>query len=310
MPAEFPDVVVYLIEHEADMRRNLRDVLDSYGFGQIRTFATIEALEEALKEQTPDLIVCDSGMPDGDMNKLVRKVRHWQTGENPFIPVITTTWDSSAGTVKAIAASGADLLIGKPMKSQDLITRINAVVKKRRPFVVTSNYIGPDRRSDMDRPTNVKLIDVPNTLKMKVSGEEVTIEVSQDIKDAWREINDERVGRNAFHAGFLLNLIKQDLGTPQGIENVTTNAAALMNTCKDAARRLRGGKFEAIGDLFRRLYTSAEHVKDNAQSPDARQIQLMEQLVMALNRAVSLDQEDGMIARNINSAISKFQDRQ
>ena len=306
----YPDVLVYLVESETSLRRALRDTLQNYGFGQVRSYDSIAQLQTALDDESPDLIICDNNVPDGDMNGLVRRLRHWQAGNNPFIPVITTTWDTSGKTVNTIAASGADLLLGKPLSPKDLMKRIDAIIRKRKPFVVTSDYIGPDRRQDASRDSDIPLIDVPNTLKAKMSGDDVAMSMDQEVRAAWRKINDERVGRNAFHAAFLVKLIMQDLWKPEQEDRLLTNIAGLVQTCRDTARRMRGGKFEHIGELFKRMYTLAQNLQKNVHDPDTKQIQLMEQLAMALNRAVDPSQEESSIARNITAAVSKYQKKQ
>jgi hypothetical protein len=40
----------------------------------------------------------------------------------------------------------------------------------RKPFIVTDNYIGPERRAEGARPSNAVSFDPPNSLKTKIDG--------------------------------------------------------------------------------------------------------------------------------------------
>ena len=54
-------------------------------------------------------------------------------------------------------------------------------------MVVTANYVGPDRRKDDGRDSNVELFDPPNSLKLKtlerLSPEEITARLDAELRD-------------------------------------------------------------------------------------------------------------------------------
>lgn len=309
-PTYHPDVIVFLVEPEGSMRRNIRTALGAYGFETVSAFESIETLMSALEKESPDLIICDSTMPDGDMNDLVRQLRHWEAGSNPFIPVITMTWDSSEASVKEVIASGTDFLVGKPLSAEALFKRIKALVNNRKPFVVTRDYIGPDHGGILGATSDLRKFEVPNTLKSKVNGEEVTIDIDVEVRAMWREMIDERIGLSAFHTAFLVNLILHDLKDGFSAQSVRDNTHALMETCREARQRLKGGKHEQTSELFKQLFVAAHHVHHHPYEQTSKQVKLMKPLSMALNRAASPDQNEEVIARNINAAVAKFQDRQ
>src|SRR3546814_1821103 len=62
-------------------------------------------------------------------------------------------------------------LLVKPLSTRIILDRIETVALHRKPFVVTSDYIGPDRRKAVARrDSNVPLIEVPNPLREKMLG--------------------------------------------------------------------------------------------------------------------------------------------
>ena len=72
--------------------------------------------------------------------------------------------------VKKVIESGSDDLLPKPLSSGHLISRIEQLVQARKSFVVTSEYIGPDRRNTEERESEITLLQVPNSLRVKVTG--------------------------------------------------------------------------------------------------------------------------------------------
>ena len=131
---------------------------------------------------TPDILICDTGLKGGDVFRMLSAIRHHEIGNNPFIAIIAISWDPTAKLVDQFAGSGADYLVAAPFSPKQIIDRIRAIVHHRTPFVVTSDYIGPDRR-DGGRGTELPLIDVPNSLRAKVLGEYNFRLMSQAIEE-------------------------------------------------------------------------------------------------------------------------------
>ena len=66
-----------------------------------------------------------------------------------------------------MVSSGADDLLLRPFSTALLGQRIEAHIDRRKGFVITTDYVGPDRRKDNSRASNVELFEPPNSLKMK-----------------------------------------------------------------------------------------------------------------------------------------------
>jgi DNA-binding response OmpR family regulator len=56
-----------------------------------------------------------------------------------------TAYSERRRVIDAINA-GVDEFLVKPVRSVDVANRVNAVVERRRPFVQSDGYFGPDRR--------------------------------------------------------------------------------------------------------------------------------------------------------------------
>lgn len=126
-------------------------------------------LETLIATTSPDLVLCDAAlMPDKGIAKLLRRIRHGELGRNPFLPLIGLVDHAHPAAVRALADAGADDVVPHPWTPGYLDQRILKLINQRRPFVVTADYVGPDRRQTArsasgQPPTLV----VPNTLRAR-----------------------------------------------------------------------------------------------------------------------------------------------
>jgi hypothetical protein len=114
--------------------------------------------------------------------------------------------------VGRVLDSGADDLVLRPFSAATLGQRIRTHVERRKGFVVTTDYVGPDRRRDATRPSNVNLFDPPNSLEMKVrfglSPEVVAQRLDAELKVACDILHSEKLRRDAFQICILWRLIQ------------------------------------------------------------------------------------------------------
>jgi len=165
--ADFANCSVLHFEPEAKSRYGVSTALQRLGFGRIHHADNFPALCEAIMRGKFDLLVGDSGAPRANVTSLVRQVRHASFGNDPFPGIIMITASPERKRVLRAINAGTDHLIRWPFSHEQISARISAIVDARKPFVVTFNYIGPDRRTDPERPNSAELIPVPNALRAK-----------------------------------------------------------------------------------------------------------------------------------------------
>ena len=119
------------------------------------------------------------------------------------------TWNADGEVIKKAVDCGADYILAAPFAPADVFKRVRILINDRKPFIVTSDYIGPDRRRDLGRgDSSIPLIDVPNTLRTKANGEVVDLtELSAAVNDAMSEINDQRLVRHSYQINLLVEMI-------------------------------------------------------------------------------------------------------
>jgi two-component system CheB/CheR fusion protein len=116
-------VRLLVVEDDADSREMLVAVFERSG-AVVTTAASAAEATEALRRATPDLLVCDIGLPDEDGLEFIRKLRALESEKGGRVPALALT--AYAGPVhreKALAA-GFDRQVSKPVVPADLVAQV------------------------------------------------------------------------------------------------------------------------------------------------------------------------------------------
>ncbi|MGH3266362.1 MAG: response regulator, partial [Trebonia sp.] len=240
----YDKVDLLLVAPRTQNNGSLRQSLNDLDFREIRTGFDFNDISHALQTRVPDLLITDCHLPSGDVCELISDIRAHRIGTNPFMSIMVTTWKPSVELVHAVVDSGADDLIVQPTSRGQLGSRIEALTFNRKPFVVTANYIGPDRRKQprVDRQP-VPLIEVPNTLKAKATGDVDVVSLQQSIDAAIASVNRDKQHRNAAHIEYLVDHILPAYREGRRDAELDGHLRELLMTGEDVARRLTGTRF-------------------------------------------------------------------
>ncbi len=116
---------ILLVEDDHDIGRLLTLELSDADFSVIHCDNGMSGLLAA-REQEPELIVLDLGLPDMNGAEIARRIR--KTSETPII--ILTAADDVETKVSMLNA-GADDYLAKPFHAEELIARINVQLRRR-----------------------------------------------------------------------------------------------------------------------------------------------------------------------------------
>lgn len=116
---------ILIVEDDVDILRILTLELEEAGF-EVLAFETGMRGLSAIRENEPDLIILDLGLPDLDGQEIARRVRH--TGDTPIL--ILTAADEVETKVEMLNA-GADDYLAKPFHVEELLARVNVQLRKR-----------------------------------------------------------------------------------------------------------------------------------------------------------------------------------
>lgn len=240
------DTAETLVYDPVSANRNAtRASLYSLGFRRIETVGSLDAFVECIRRRPPDLALCEAQGTDFALCDTIQNLRQGTTTYNPFIVIIVTTWEQPNTLVSRVLHSGADDLLLRPISTATLGARIRSHIERRKAFVVTSDYIGPDRRRDTSRPSTVGLFEPPNSLRMKaqerLTTEEATQRLDRELKVARDLLTAEKLRRDAFQLCVLWRLMQEK---PTASANFEVDLNRLKDVTRGVARRCLDTEFE------------------------------------------------------------------
>ncbi len=119
--------MIYILEDEEDILELIAMKLHTADFST-RCFTEAGSMLQALQGQFPDLLLLDLMLPDMDGFAVCKKLRSDPAWEK--IPIIMLTARAELDDKVDGLNLGADDYITKPFESEELIARINAVLKR------------------------------------------------------------------------------------------------------------------------------------------------------------------------------------
>lgn len=114
---------VLIVEDDPQIRRVLRTLL---GLEQFRIIEaeTAERALSAARNQKPDLIIIDLGLPDRDGMEVISGVRSWSR-----VPIIVLSARSAEADKVAALEAGADDYVTKPFGARELSARVQVALR-------------------------------------------------------------------------------------------------------------------------------------------------------------------------------------
>ena len=120
---------ILLVDDEEDILEFLSYNLKKEGFGIDTANNGISALKK-LEKSKPDLIILDVMMPEMDGIEVCEKIREQDNFDDVLILFLTAR--SEEYSELAGFSAGADDYITKPIKPKLLVSRVNAILKRKR----------------------------------------------------------------------------------------------------------------------------------------------------------------------------------
>lgn len=200
-------------------RNATRASLNSLGFRKVELAASLDILEAALKAHSPDLLLAELAGTETEICRVMQSVRQGILAWNPFTMMIVTTWRRDGSVVGQVLNSGADDLIARPFSTTQLGERIKALIECRKRFVVTHDYIGPDRRRDSDRSAG-ECFEVPNALRLRategLTDDQAEQRIAEEVERGKEMLNAEKLRRDAIQLCMQWRLLGQrQPGSPE-----------------------------------------------------------------------------------------------
>jgi len=152
---------IYIVEDDEDIREVVKYALCTAGF-EVTAFESTVGFFEALNDSLPALILLDIMLPGDDGLEILKKLR--SSNKTKKLPIIMlTAKGSELDKVKGLDF-GADDYITKPFGVMELVSRINAVLRRS------------GKENDGDAILEYGGITIDNTRRIvTVNGESITL---------------------------------------------------------------------------------------------------------------------------------------
>lgn len=295
----FEEARVLVADSMPASREIIKTSLNDIGFRDLTYYENVDEVREHLETDGADLLVCDAYLAEGETTRLIRDLRDMRQPGDAFLPIITLTWQPTIEVIHRIVNAGTDLILTLPMSVSKMRLAVETLVERRKPFVVTSTYIGPDRRKTA-RPNTEQVpeIPVPNSLRHRVAGDDGDINVEEVV----RMIREQRVERSAARITHTVGMIVSTAKVRDSAD-IGRLISELQFTANDLHERIGDTRYahqRALSDSLRELSNNIADVGDMTEAD----LELLPQLALALELAMGQDDDDSVeAALDISRAV-------
>jgi DNA-binding response OmpR family regulator len=135
-----------VVDDNAAVRMIIKEILRGFGAAHVDWANDGAAALQRLKVQPFDFLVTDRVMPGVDGVQLSKAVRSGGTQAKADIPIIMLSGNMDRASLVAARNAGVSEFAAKPVVIAHLHARIEACLRRPRPFIVSEGYTGPCRR--------------------------------------------------------------------------------------------------------------------------------------------------------------------
>jgi CheY-like chemotaxis protein len=312
---EMADVLIY--DPVSANAETTRAVTKKLGFGKINVALSPEEFAKRLGQATSDLLICEVAGAETELCNLIQSLRQGLTGTNPFAVVLATTWRREGSLVNLVINSGADDLLARPFAISLLADRLCLHVERRKAFIVTADYVGPDRRRDPRSESRAGLIEVPNSLhiraKSAIPHEDANRFIASAIAEARKTINAEKLRREAFQLCLQWRLIEHSRPSARDYSDMLERMGALATGVKSRAaangHELAGKWCDSIIECTEAIGTMLQYSSNREPSCEPAvkpMMHLLGQAAMMLGKMFVPDELEMAFLPELDAAAARY----
>jgi len=121
---------VLMVDDDPDARLMIQRLLEDRG-ARVRIAGSVAEALDKMREEKPDLVVTDIGMPIEDGYVLIRKIRALQPSEGGAVPAIALTAYARVEDRMKTMLAGFQMHVAKPVEPAELTTIIASLAGRR-----------------------------------------------------------------------------------------------------------------------------------------------------------------------------------
>jgi DNA-binding response OmpR family regulator len=278
-------ITVYIGEKNYYERQQLRDMFKSQGLTQIVCHANLPSMREVMMQVPPDLLVISDDF-DADVFKAVREIRNQKLGDNPFMTITMLVNANRPQSLKEAIGIGVDDIIVKPLTNERVQERLKLVTFHRQPFIVTDDYMGPQRKN-MELTGRVRRISVLNTMLEKVNGREFDKNALRDaVEGSLQEVLQAKLDSQSFRLGEVCERLVRAYDTNLVTEEVQNDLIMLADVLDEAAGVAKKLKDISLAGLCEQLAENVRGIADHYDDASPSEIDLIRKVTAAFKMAM------------------------
>jgi len=280
------DVELYLGDPNEQVREGMRSTMRDYGLRRTRSFARMSDLIGAIKEAPPDLLIVSDDL-DPLVFDMVRDIRQFRIGRNPFLMISLMVKGDNDGAVKRAILTGADDVMIKPVSPGKMMERVAHITNNRVPFIVTNDYLGPERRKAGDtRPSQIRQLQVVNTLKAKVDGNRLSMaELARAVEGNMKDVMSARLDSHGLKLGWVCAHILKAYEEKRIDAELSERLLILVSVLEDAGRTAQSLGEQDLALICTQMARQVEEMAENFLDPTATQLGTIRKLTKAFELA-------------------------
>ncbi len=263
-----------------------RGLLHGMGLRRIEGVTSFAALERRIKDVEVSLLFLEASDEIVKISKLVKSIRLAETKANPFLPIIATLWSGATNSVAELMNCGCDDVLLRPFSVTKITERIQNLIESRKNFVVTSDYVGPDRGTPTNGHEKTDSFEVPNPLRDVAMGIKTDlVSHNEMIENAKNRMNKERLAKLARRIAMAAEVTIQARNNNSDESGFVID---LIETSSELVKTARRMGQDEIHDMAIVLENVVE--KTAISSERAESAELARQLALAIYIAYAVDE--------------------
>ena len=280
----FSEVRVAIADSTEISAQTTRTLLHNLGMRAFTVTRDVDETRRALNDDAFDLLIVNSHLGDAETADLINAVRHGDIGQDPFVPIVALSWEPSVEVVSHLVNAGADVLLTLPLSADRMLASLESLIEARKPFVVTSNYIGPDRRrSTRAGLPQIQMTVVPNALRKKALGQKDGPDPAAVRQSVFEQRVERYISRITFTVGKITGLT-----SGEGEGTFSEWRVDLKHAAEKLCQRIDGTRYAHHSVLCDTLIDQANTMAER-DKPSVDDLEMLQQIALALEIAIKED---------------------
>ncbi|WP_161539661.1 response regulator [Paramagnetospirillum kuznetsovii] len=307
MSHDFQSVRALLRAPDSQSHKIVTGTLMNHGCRQIVSAEYGGEIDHYLRSDMIDLLICDADQGLVEACDTVRQMRNRDAGDNTFACSIILTSRPEPDAVIRLIDSGTDAILVKPFQPQALANQIATMIRSRKPFVITSDYVGPERRDDAMRPgvDAAPRVLVPNPLREIVTATSSRDQLRVKVRAAWDVVNEHRIERQTLHLGWLVERIRTAFERRPPAADAAVLLGQLLNNTSELRLRVAGTGFDHVAHLATTMMEICGGLGQNINAPDERWLAVLPKVADAMAKSFTREREAVRASRQISETLTR-----